>query len=89
MLIGTFALLLCIEGGVRILWGGDVHTVDPPPALQGSVQIGRLHIAKFTIFVIAAGALVFLLLDFVICQRYRTAQKFSPAVAWELHHHGQ
>lgn len=79
VLIGTFALLLCVEGGVRLLWGGDVHTVDPPPGLQGAVQIGRLFIAKFTIFVIAAGAVVFLLLDFVI---HRTrAGKLMQAVA--------
>ena len=79
VLIGTFALLLCIEGGVRLLWGGDVHTVDPPPALRGAVQIGRLHIAKFTMFVIAAGAVVFLLLDFLL---HRTrAGKLMQAVA--------
>ena len=79
VLIGTFALLLCIEGGVRLLWGGDVHTVNPPPGLQGAVQVGRLFIPKFTIFVIVAGVLMFLLLDFVI---HRTrAGKLMQAVA--------
>ena len=79
VLIGTFALMLCIDGGVRLLWGGDVHTVDPPPLLQGAVQFGQLFIPKFTIFVIAAGVVVFLLLDFLI---HRTnAGKLMQAVA--------
>ena len=79
VLIGTFALMLCIDGGVRLLWGGDVHTVDPPSLLQGAVQVGRLFISKFTIFVIAAGVVVFLLLDFLI---HRTnVGKLMQAVA--------
>ena len=79
VLIGTFALLLCIEGGVRLLWGGEVHTVDPPPELQRAVQIGRLFITRFSMFVIAAGAVVFLLLDFAI-HRTRVG-KLMQAVA--------
>ena len=79
VLIGTFALLLCIEGGVRLLWGGEVHTVDPPPVLKGAVQVGQMFIPKFTIFVIAAGVVVFSMLDFVI---HRTrAGKLMQAVA--------
>ena len=79
VLIGTFALMLCIDGGVRLLWGGDVHTVDPPSLLQGAVQVGRLFIPKFTIFVIASGVVVFLLLDFLI---HRTsAGKLMQAIA--------
>ncbi len=79
VLIGTFALVLCIDGGVRLLWGGEVHTVDPPPLLQGPVQIGGMFIPKFTMFVIAAGAAVFLLLDHII-QRTRVG-KLMQAVA--------
>jgi len=66
VLIGTFALVMCIEGGVRLLWGGDVQTVDPPPPLQGAVRIGQMFIPKFTLFVIVAGAVLFLLLDHLI-----------------------
>jgi branched-subunit amino acid ABC-type transport system permease component len=66
VLIGTFALLLCIEGAVRLLWGGQVSTVDPPPQLAGAVQVGELFIPKFTIFVISVGAAVFLVLDHLL-----------------------
>lgn len=79
VLIGTFALVMVIEGAVRLLWGGDVHTVDPPPLLQGPVQLGGLFIPKFTLFVIAAGAALFLLLD-VLLHRTRLG-KLMQSVA--------
>ena len=66
VLIGTFALVMCIEGAVRLIFGGNVHTVDPPPALQGPLQIGELFIPRFTIFVIVVGLALFVLLDHLI-----------------------
>lgn len=66
VLIGTFALVMVIEGAVRLLWDGDVHTVDPPPLLQGPVQVGTLFIPKFTLFVVFAGLVLFLVLDHII-----------------------
>lgn len=79
VLIATFALLLCIDGAVRLIWGGEVHAVNPPPQLDGPIQIGQLYIPKFTIFVIAAGALVFVLLEFAIQRTW--AGKLMQAIA--------
>ena len=79
VLIATFALLLCIEGAVRLIWGGEVQAINPPPGLDGPIQIGELFIPKFTVFVIAAGAIVFALLEFAIQRTW--VGKLMQAVA--------
>jgi branched-subunit amino acid ABC-type transport system permease component len=79
VLIATFALLLCIDGGVRLIFGGDVNAVDPPPLLSGPIQVGTLFIPKFTLFVIAAGALAFALLEVAIHRTW--AGKLLQSVA--------
>ena len=79
VLIATFALLLCIEGAVRLIWGGEVQAINPPPGLDGPIRIGELFIPKFTVFVIAAGAIVFALLEFAIQRTW--VGKLMQAVA--------
>ena len=79
VLIATFALMLCIEGAVRLIWGGEVQAINPPPGLDGAVQIGELFIPRFTVFVIAAGAFVFMLLEFAIQRTW--VGKLMQAVA--------
>ena len=79
VLIATFALLLCIEGAVRLIWGGEVNAVNPPPLLDGPVQVGQLFIPKFTLFVIAAGLVSFVLLELAIHRTW--AGKLMQAIA--------
>lgn len=63
MLIATFALLLLCHGAVKLVWGLDYVSVDPPPALDAGVRIAGLFLPRFSLFVTAAGIAVFLLLE--------------------------
>ncbi|MGF7162387.1 branched-subunit amino acid ABC-type transport system permease component [Rhodoligotrophos appendicifer] len=66
MLIATFAVLLVCSGVVKLIWGVDYASVNPPPLLDGAVEIGQLFIPTYSIFVIISGLIVFILLDFAI-----------------------
>ncbi|MEO8296497.1 MAG: branched-chain amino acid ABC transporter permease [Burkholderiales bacterium] len=66
VLIGTFALLIFVEGLVKLVWGADVSSVSAPAALRGVIQIGGVVVPVFTGVVVVSGLLVFLLLDLVI-----------------------
>lgn len=66
MLIATFAVLLICVGAVKIIWGLDFHSADPPPLLDGGVSIGGLFVPKLSLFVIATGFIFFLALEIVI-----------------------
>ncbi|GGA79097.1 branched-chain amino acid ABC transporter permease [Nitratireductor aestuarii] len=63
-LIATFALLLLITGLVKIIWGLDFRLVRPPEVLETTWFIGGIFIPAYSVFVIAAGIVVFLILDF-------------------------
>jgi branched-chain amino acid transport system permease protein len=62
-LIATFALLLVVSGLVKLVFGLDFRSVRPPPALDTTLSMGGLFIPLYSLFVIGAGIVVFLLLD--------------------------
>ena len=66
VLIGTFALLIFVEGVVKLVWGAEVNTVSPPAALDGALRIGGIVVPRFTVFVSLTGIALFALLDVVI-----------------------
>jgi branched-chain amino acid transport system permease protein len=66
MLIGTFGLLIVCAGSVKLIWGVDYHTVQAPPLLSGILVFGSLIVPKFSLFIIAMGALVYVGLEFAI-----------------------
>ncbi|MBP2316605.1 branched-chain amino acid ABC transporter permease [Azospirillum soli] len=66
MLIATFAVMLICVGAVKLIWGLDFVSVDPPPGLDGAVSIGDLFVPQFSLFVIGAGVAVFLVLELFI-----------------------
>ncbi len=66
VLIGTFALAMFVEGVVKLIWGMDVQTVNPPPSLDEPIEIGGVMVPKFTLFAIAAGLVVFFVLDYIL-----------------------
>jgi branched-chain amino acid transport system permease protein len=66
MLIATFAVVLVCSGLVKLIWGVNYASINPPPALDGAVEIGPLFIPTYSLFVILAGVVVFVLLDFAI-----------------------
>ncbi|WP_342641499.1 branched-chain amino acid ABC transporter permease [Rhodoligotrophos ferricapiens] len=66
MLIATFAVLMICSGIVKLIWGVNYASINPPPMLDGAVIIGQLFIPSYSLFVIIAGIVVFLILDFAI-----------------------
>ena len=60
-LLLTFGLLLIIDDGVKILWGAGYHSVDPPPALAGTVQLFGCTYPVYSLFITILGPLVALL----------------------------
>ncbi|WP_342641039.1 branched-chain amino acid ABC transporter permease [Rhodoligotrophos ferricapiens] len=63
VLIATYALLLACVGAVKLIWGLDFRSVMPPPALNSAIIAGDLIMPTYTMFIIAAGVVVFLALE--------------------------
>jgi branched-chain amino acid transport system permease protein len=66
VLIATYALLLVCEGSTKLIWGLNYHTVAPPVALDGAWMPLNAVVPKLSVFIIAAGAIVFVLLEFIL-----------------------
>ena len=65
-LIATFALLMLIDGVVKVIWGLNYHSISPPPSLGGVLMVGPVIIPIFSLFVIALGIAVFVILEMAI-----------------------
>jgi branched-chain amino acid transport system permease protein len=73
VLIATYALLLVCVGAVKLIWGLDFRSVMPPASLNSAIFLGDLIMPTYTMFVIAAGVVVFIALELFI-SRTRTGQ---------------
>ena len=79
VLIATFGLMLFCEGIAKSIWGIDYYSVMPPPELDHPLRVGTAYISAYTVFVIAAGLVLYAGLDLVM---YRTrVGKLLRAVA--------
>jgi branched-chain amino acid transport system permease protein len=65
-LIATFALLLLVTGLVKLIWGLDFQLVRPPAILDNTWFVGGIFIPVYSVFVITAGVVVFLVLEFLL-----------------------
>ena len=65
-LLLTFGLSLILEEGVRIAYGPTAKPMDPPPALQGAVEIAGTFYPRYRLFLIALGVLLGLCLWFFL-----------------------
>lgn len=79
MLIATFALMLVFSGAAKLIWGLDYISVDPPPGLDLGVRIFGTYVPSFSLFIIGAGVVVFLVLDVLIHRAW--AGKMVIAIA--------
>ena len=57
-LLLTFALMLIIDDGVRLIWGSGYHIVEPPAFLHGAVDILGVTYPLYSFFTIAMGLLI-------------------------------
>jgi branched-chain amino acid transport system permease protein len=66
MMIGTFALLMICGGATKLIWGLDSYAVSPPTMLGSALIFQGMFIHTFSLFVIAVGIGVFILLEISI-----------------------
>ncbi|MDX9708339.1 MAG: branched-chain amino acid ABC transporter permease [Trichloromonas sp.] len=57
-LLLTFALLLILDDGVRMIWGSGCHVVEPPVLLSGVMTIAGQDYPIYRLFLIAVGPLI-------------------------------
>lgn len=62
-LIATFALLLCCDGAVKLIWGVDYYSVFPPAVLAGAIRFGGVVLPSFSLFIVGTGILIFVALE--------------------------
>lgn len=63
VLIATFALLLVLNGVVKLIWGMDYHYVSPPESLSGALRVQSIVLPSYSVFVIVVGLIAFAALD--------------------------
>ncbi|CAH1663726.1 MULTISPECIES: ABC transporter permease [unclassified Chelatococcus] len=65
-LIATFALMMALDGAVKLIWGLNYHSTSSPPALAGVFIFGPVILPLYSVFLIGLGLAVFVLLEFGI-----------------------
>ncbi|GGC72553.1 ABC transporter permease [Chelatococcus reniformis] len=63
VLIATFALMMVCNGLVKLIWGVEFVSVNPPTVLDEPVELGSLFVSRYTLFIIAAGLVVYLVME--------------------------
>lgn len=58
MLLGTYAVLLTLEGASEVVWGSDNRSQRQPDALAGDVHVFGAAITVYDLALVAVGALV-------------------------------
>ena len=66
MLLGTYALLLVLEGVAGVIWGKTPRTQRQPDALAGSIGIGGTRVAIYDLILLGVGVLVAVALWFLV-----------------------
>jgi branched-chain amino acid transport system permease protein len=79
--LGTFALLLMCNELVRLIWGAQPITLNPPEALSGPVQLAEgFYYPAYRLFIIAVGLAVALFL-YVLITRTRVGMQVRAGAA--------
>jgi len=79
-LVATFALILVIDGLVRVVFGTNFHRVSAPDALTGSIAVGTSSISVYQLFLMGVAVAVAGLL-WLLVFRTRLGLAIRAAVA--------
>jgi ABC-type branched-subunit amino acid transport system permease subunit len=66
VLIATFALMMVCTGVTRLVWGVEFFSVNPPPVLDQPLHPFGMFFSSYQLFVIAAGLIIYAMLDIAI-----------------------
>ena len=67
-LLFTFALVLIIGDGVKLIWGASQYSVSYPPELRGAVNLGVSFYPKYLLFLCVLGPAIALAMWLVIAK---------------------
>lgn len=62
----TLGLMLVLSEMLKVIWGPNQLTANPPEYLRGSWEIGDMIIIKYRVFIIVVGLLVFAGVQFLL-----------------------
>lgn len=62
----TLGLMLVLSEMLKVIWGPNQLTANPPEYLRGSWEIGDIIIIKYRVFIIVVGLLVFSGVQFLL-----------------------
>lgn len=65
-LIATYALLLLVEGCVKLVWGVNIRSMAPPVELAGVWQVGDLFMPSYALFIIGTGFALYAGLEWLL-----------------------
>ena len=65
-LLGTYALLLVLEGAVQLIWGQNPVTQPQPTGLTQSFSVGSAQIPRYDILILAAGIITVVGLELML-----------------------
>lgn len=69
-LLGTYALLLLLEGAILVVWGPNPLSVPYPSSLNSVIQIGPVEVPQYSLLLIVVGAVVVVAMTYVL---YKTS----------------
>jgi branched-chain amino acid transport system permease protein len=69
-LLGTYALLLLLEGAILVIWGPNPLSVPYPKSLDSTVRIGSVDVPQYSLLLIGVGAIVVVAMTYVL---YKTS----------------
>ncbi len=69
-LIATFALMIAVQGAVKLIFGSNFISISPPSSLDGAFFLGRLIVPQFSVFAIAVGIFVFVALELLLTRMW-------------------
>jgi branched-chain amino acid transport system permease protein len=52
MLLGTYALLLILDGALQLIWGTEPKSSPAPQGLRGTVDLGPIQVTTLSLFII-------------------------------------
>ncbi len=66
VLIASYAVLLLLNGAVKLIWGVDVLTVQPPTQMMDATVVGGVVMPNYTLFTIVAALTVYAGLELML-----------------------
>jgi len=78
-LIATFAVMLVVNGGAKLIWGANYVSVDAPPAWARAINLGPIMVPTFSAALFVIGLVVFVALEIFL--HYSWTGKTMRAVA--------